>query len=666
MALNLGELVATLRADDTKLDAGLSGGKAKLKAFGDGAKTALATAGAAAAAAIGVGIAQNLDIGAGRAKLAAQLDLTAEDSARIGAVAGQVYADNWGESLDDVNAAIRAVGANIGDVTRMSASELKGVTEAALALSDTFDVDLAQATEAAGKMIKNGLAKNSTEAFDVMTRGFQLGLDKSGDFLDTINEYSPQFAKLGIDGTHALSILQAGLQAGARDTDTIADAFKEFSLRSIDGSTQTAAGFKAAGLDAKKMASEIAKGGPAAQSATFTTLQALAQIKDPIKQNAAGVALFGTQWEDTLRQILPSVARAEEGMEGVNGATQRMADTAGTSGKGKIESLKRGIEQWIQAQTNASSTLGTTVAAVAAFGAPALTMAGSLGQVAAGLAAMNAGSALSAMWSGIVRAGTLAWTGAQWLLNAAMTANPIGLVILAIVALVAIIVIAWKHSETFRNIVTGAFHWVLNAVRSAWNWIKGNWPLLLAILTGPIGLAVRWIIQHWDQIVATAKGLPGKIGGIFSGIGNLLKNAGRRLIQGFIDGIKAMFAPLQDTLGWVTDHLPDWKGPEDKDAKILRRSGRLVMRGFLTGLEGEYSGVRRSLSGLTDSLAGSPVAAIPAPRVGGSSGVGVSSGAGRREPIILRFRSDDRAELERIKRIVRVEGGGDVVVAFGS
>lgn len=51
-----------------------------------------------------------------------------------------------------------------------------------------------------------------------------------------------------------------------------------------------------------------------------------------------------------------------------------------------------------------------------------------------------------------------AWAAAQWLLNAAMTANPISLVIVALAALVAGIVIAYKQSTTFRDIVNGAAH----------------------------------------------------------------------------------------------------------------------------------------------------------------------------------------------------------------
>ena len=155
---------------------------------------------------------------------------------------------------------------------------------------------------------------------------------------------------------------------------------------------------------------------------------------------------------------------------------------------------------------------------------------------------------------------------AQWALNAALSANPIGLVIIAIIALVAAIVLAWKHSETFRAIVTGAFSAVRVAASAAFGWVKKNWPLLLAIITGPIGLAVLAVTKNWDAIKNSAgaavdwirtkftglvgffKGIPGKIRNIFSG-----------LWTGLADGLKSainsvLHLPL--TIPTIDTHIP--------------------------------------------------------------------------------------------------------------
>jgi tape measure domain-containing protein len=129
---------------------------------------------------------------------------------------------------------------------------------------------------------------------------------------------------------------------------------------------------------------------------------------------------------------------------------------------------------------------------------------------------------------------TQLWAAAQWVLNAALTANPIGLVIAAVVALGAAFVIAYKKVDWFREGVNAAFKGVKNAVASALNWIRQNWPLVLSILTGPIGLAVTAIVKNWDKIVATVKRLPGRIASAATGMWDGIKDAFRAAINWII------------------------------------------------------------------------------------------------------------------------------------
>lgn len=156
-----------------------------------------------------------------------------------------------------------------------------------------------------------------------------------------------------------------------------------------------------------------------------------------------------------------------------------------------------------------------------------------------------------------ISAATKAWTAVQWLLNAAMSANPIGLVILAIAGLVAGFVLAWKHSETFRNIVTGAFNKVKGAAVFVWNWIKANWPLLLAILTGPFGIAVLAIVKNWDRIKAGATAVKDWVASKFDAlVGFFTRMPGRisGAVSGLFDGIKDAF---RGAINWV---IGKWNG----------------------------------------------------------------------------------------------------------
>ncbi|WP_205447440.1 phage tail tape measure protein, partial [Candidatus Frankia alpina] len=278
----------------------VSEGLAKVREKFDSAATGIA---AGIGGALGYGVASSLDMGAASAKLAAQLGLNTTEAASVGKTAGKVYSGGWGDSMDTVNEAIRGVTLNIGDLGKGAAGGLQGMSSKALMLSQTFDQDLGGATTAVGQMLRTGLASSADQAFDIITAGLQAGADKSGGFLDTLNEYGTQFRKMGIDGQTATGLLSQGLKAGARDGDLVADAIKEFSIRAIDGSTTTAQGFKMIGLNASDMATRIGKGGSSASSALDETLDRLRGIKDPVLQSQAAVALFGTQARAARRSL---------------------------------------------------------------------------------------------------------------------------------------------------------------------------------------------------------------------------------------------------------------------------------------------------------------------------------------------------------------------------
>jgi hypothetical protein len=192
-------------------------------------------------------------------------------------------------------------------------------------------------------MRTTGLAKNATQAFDILTRGEQLGINKSEDLLDTFNEYGTQFRKLGLSAEDSLGLMNQLIRGGARDADTAADAIKEFSIRAVDGSTTSAAGFKALGLDAEKMTATIAKGGPSARTAFGQILDGLNGITDPVKREAAGVALFGTKWEDLGGAVKSAdLATAAKSLGDVSGATDR-ANESMTTTSTKLKQVGRTI-----------------------------------------------------------------------------------------------------------------------------------------------------------------------------------------------------------------------------------------------------------------------------------------------------------------------------------
>ncbi len=496
-----------------------------------GKATALAMGGVAAAgaAAFSAAWSQNTNT----AQLQAKLGLTPAESAQLAKTSGEVYAHNFGESLAEVNNAVATVKQGLAGM--VEDADLGPLTEQALAFQQTFGVETTDSIRAVSQMLKTGLADSAQEAFDILTTGQQTGADKAGDLVDTFNEYGVQFKKLGIDGPAALGLINQGLQAGARDSDIVADSLKEFSIRAIDGSTTTAEGFKALGLDGALMGKNIARGGDFANEALAVTLDGLRAIKDPVKQSAAATALFGTQSEDlgaALYALDPATATAGKGMDKLKGSTAAMVTAAGATAN-PVDNLKRSLMgtasafagHLIPVLVPASNIIGKMGPAIiigaTAFGVITLAMKGAA--LAQGVLNVLSGRAvatttLQTIALGAQRGATMAATAAQWLMNAAMSANPIGLVVIAIVALIAIFVLAYQKVGWFRAAVDGAFRAVKGAVTDAKLWVARELGGIVGFFTGMPGKisraasgmfrgvsdafreAVNWVIGGWNSL----------------------------------------------------------------------------------------------------------------------------------------------------------------------
>ncbi|MGH3598934.1 MAG: phage tail tape measure protein, partial [Pseudonocardiaceae bacterium] len=382
----LSELLVRIGVDDKGVDKGTAGAESKLSKFSSKMGTVLKTAGVAAGAiggaAIASGIANTLNVETAQKKLQAQLGGTGPMAAEMGGIAGKLYANAYGENLGEVNDAVLQVvhsGALMEDATN---EQIQSITAQAMSMKQVFGVDVADSMRAVGQMMRTGMAPDAQAAMDILVRGFQNGNDKAGDLLDTFNEYSTQFRKLGLDGQTAMGLISQGLQAGARDSDLVADAIKEFSIRAVDGSKTTAEGFQAIGLNADQMTAKIAQGGPVASAALGETLNALRAVKDPAERAQVAVKLFGTQAEDlgaALFALDPS--RAVGAMGQVAGAAQKMDATIGDTAQNKITSMQRSWDQWTTSLVAANGPLGSAAAGVMAFGQSGLSMAGNMAMV---------------------------------------------------------------------------------------------------------------------------------------------------------------------------------------------------------------------------------------------------------------------------------------------
>lgn len=272
-------------------------------------------------------------------QLSASTGATGDELDALGESVKNIYAQNLGEDFNDVAEGLAAT----RKASDLAGEALEQATAAGFVLRDTFDYDISESARAASALMKN-FNISAEEAYGLIATGAQNGADKNGDLLDTLNEYSAQFAALGLSADQFMGSLVEGADAGLFSIDKVADAVKEFNIRAKDGSDSSAEAFKGLGLNSDKMFAAFAAGGETAQAAFFDTVEALNKLEDPLKRNEIGVALFGSQFEDLEAGILPVLGDIETAAYDGAAALQQINDVKYNDLGSAFEAVKRSAE----------------------------------------------------------------------------------------------------------------------------------------------------------------------------------------------------------------------------------------------------------------------------------------------------------------------------------
>lgn len=176
------------------------------------------------------------------------------------------------------------------------------------------------------------------------------------------------------------------------------------------------------------------------------------------------------------------------------------------------------------------------------------------------------------------------------------------------------------------DILTPALEWM------AWYMANINGPaveFLAKVISDYLVPALEWVIEKVRDLLDWIANMGDKLSGVrdtimsaFSNPGEWLKDVGRKLIGGLMDGIQSRFGDVKKQLNRLTSSLPDWKGPAETDARLLTNSGRLIMGSLMDGFKAEEGAVRNYLQGFTGDLALS--GSVTASTTSGSSPLGRS------------------------------------------
>lgn len=580
------------RAGDQGGDAMVGGFKEKLKAGG-------AAIGIALGAAIAASTVKQLEKEKTADRLAAQLGLSGKGAERAGKLAGTLYSKAVVDTFEDGAEVVRQVMGSGLIPEKATGKAIESLTIKVADLSSTFDQDLSKTAGAAAQMIRTGMAKDGAQALDILTKGFQSSANKADDLLDTMNEYSTQFRRVGLDGATSIGLINQAIQAGARDSDQVADAIGQFGELALASEKGVKDAFKSIGLDAGQMAKLIGKGGSSATSALQQTLDALRGTEDKTTRLTAATALFGdpgTVMGDALFAMDPAGAAAASGMGKAQGAAAKLGETLRSNTSTRLEVLKRRLTSVFGAAVNAVvlpainglidgvSWLKDAFQAAGAWldkwGAWLIPVTIAVVGLTAAIFAQQIAVAAVAAVFGIYRGAILAWTAvqrgatiAQAAFNMVMNANPVILVITAILALGAALVVAYQKSETFRNIVQSV--WSAVQTGAMWLWTNGIKPLVDGFMAGLRTLG-QWASWLWNTILSPV------FSAIAFGAKILLTAVVTIVLLPIIAAVKlvgAIFSWLWDAaikpvFGWIS-----------AGAKLLWAAVQIVFAYFMAGLK---------------------------------------------------------------------------------
>jgi TP901 family phage tail tape measure protein len=501
-----------------------------------------------------------------------------------------------------------------------------GALAATLDLAATEGIGLSEAaTIMANTMNTFGLsAEDSTKITDLLAagavastasvEGLAAGLKYAGSTASTL--------KVPLDDT--VTALAAMNNAGI-DATTAGTSFNRFLLGLVP-STEKATKL----MDNLDISFQNADGTMKSMPDIITTLQNSLTGMSDAQQVATLKTLFGVEGmraATTLLKLNTDGYNELNDQVNKNGVASELANARMDGMSGALESLKGSAE-------TAALKIGKALEPAIMFVSQALTIAINLFTALPGpiQTVVAAGGAFIAvlgpilMLMGALKTSTSLATGAllakqaalglvtaaQWLFNAAMSANPIGLVIIAIAAIIAIIVVLVKNWDTVTEVVGKVWEAIKNFAKDAWDAIK------------KFGSRVGEFV---DDVIADFQALP-----------SAMLNVGKNIVTGIWNGIQSLAGWLKTKVfDFFGNLVPSWAKKVlgiGSPSKVFARYGRFIVEGLAVGIERSAELAREATQGLgIDTISAFPSAIAPrlqtgAGRVSAPINITINAGAG--------------------------------------
>lgn len=423
-------------------------------------------------------------------------------------------------------------------------------------------------------------------------------IDKAVSRVDTLNNAPKVLQNLGFgaeESTKAIDVMSKGIEGLPTGLDSAASALVRITAASGKGIEDATA----LTLAFNNMALSGGKGSQEAERAMVQYTQALGRGRFEGEEFNTMMEVMPAQMTQVAKSLLGPTATAgelkeamsngtismdqfnneivkldKEGGDGFASFSKQAKDATGGIGTGMANmqtAIARGFAGIIESIGSANiasaiSAIGKAFEIALGFIADTIKfvidnkdvfipLGIAIGVVAGFMAVYNTALAIHAGVMAVVTAAVNTWqaivkvaTAVQWLWNAAMSANPIGLIIIAIVAVTAALIWFFTQTELGKDIIKAAvdfmakaWEWLVGVFESAWEAVKNVWSVVVEFFKG-----------IWDGIVAIFSAVVDFYSGIFSGAWDAIKAVWSAVIgwfKGIWDGIVRVFSVVGSWFG---------------------------------------------------------------------------------------------------------------------
>jgi|UPI0003B5C33D phage-related minor tail protein len=541
-----------------------------------------AIAGLAAGGGIAGAVVTALDSASLNTNIEISMDVSSESIAAVKESVKTVtsYIDDQETALEGVRRQW-TLNANASD--EANARIVKGAAAMARAYAGVDFAELIQETNEVSKAFEI----SNDEALGLVNALLKMGFPP--DQLDIISEYGTQLKIAGYDAKEIQAIFAAGIQTGTWNIDNLLDGLKEGRIRLAEFGQEVPKSvkelLKGTDISAKelqKWGQAVAQGGDAGKKAMQDVAVALAGVKDETKQNALGVAIFGTMWEDQGSAIIDTISGAKTQVVDLKANQDQLNQSVATLDKDPMVQFAQAMNEMKTAMTPLLTEIANFVTRIAEWIQKNPELAATIAAVVTGIGILlGIFMALSPILMAI--AGLAGALG----LSFAAIAAPVLIVVAALAALIAIGVLLYQNWDTIKAKAVEIWGSISSWLSQIWQSLKTKagetWEGMKNTISQKLESAKSKVREIWNSIVNFLKSID-------------LVQIGKNIIQGLINGLGSLkdraLAKAAEIANGIKSRIKSALGIHSP-SRVMMELGEYTGEGFVLGLQSAIRDIQR-------------------------------------------------------------------------